>query len=1074
MATINPGNDRRAQLTAVISEVRRRWRMKLALRGGALVMGGTALVLLGSALGIDALRFSPSAIWAFRVAALVVVLALIAVWIVRPMRRRVTDSQVALYVEEHEPSLEASILSAVETVETAGSSASPALVEKLVEQAIEQCRTLNASRTIGQKARRRFATAIVAVVLALTAAFTLGPESLRQGLSALLVIIPAEAASPYAIEVLPGNVTAPRGSDQNVKARLVNFSSDEVVLMMRTGTEGDYQRVPLVRGLESGMFEGMLFDLMLNVEYYIESDGVRSNTYLMTLVDLPAVKTLDLEYRFPAYTRLPPQVVEGGGDVASLKGTTVGLNIESTMPTTGGRIVMGDDRTMPLTVQPDGRLTGSFVVDKKGFYRIELEGPNREAVAASPSYTIDVIEDMAPTVKFVKPGRDTAASAVEEVFLEARADDDYGVKALDLVYSVNGGEEKTVRMYAAGETPRAEVSAGHTVYLEELNVKVGDSVSYYARVSDNDGVSGGKVTTSDIYFVKIRPFQQAFRPGQSAEGGGGGGGGGGGQQEQGALSEKQRQIVSATFNLQRDKARRPLEQFKEDAVVVALSQSKLRDEVAGLIQQMTQRLGGDADFQPIAQSLKKASEAMVLAEKHLRDQKVKEALSPEQTALKHLQDAETTYEAEVRERQQQQGGGGGGGGGGQMAEDLADLFELERDRLANQYELQQRANEQNAPQGGGGGEADQEVDEVAKRLKELAERQLQEAERQRRQSAARQGASGTGSGQRQLAEELEELARQLEKLSRDQQREQAQRQQLAEEARRLQEAANTARRSAAANQQDAGSQASAAAQQLQEAQRRLRNATGGNPQQAVQDAQRRAQELVQEQKAVQQQVQNLPQPGAGREEQIKALGERKDQMEQKVAGLQKQLDSAAGQMRGDQRDAANTLREASAGIRNDQVQEKIRYSKGALSGNAEYSRGYEQEIANNLQELQNTIGQASEAMNQSMRQNAQTQALDQARNLLRGLESLNDRMQQEQQGQQGELGQGGREGQQGGRGQQMGDGRGQPNDGLQRNPSLRGGPGGDARNTGQQYSAEAIRQFRREVAERANDAQALR
>jgi hypothetical protein len=734
------------------------------------------------------------------------------------------------------------------------------------------------------------------------------------------------------------------------------------------------------------------------------------------------------------------------------------------------------------------------------------------------------------------------------------------VKSLDLIYSVNGGEEKTVRMYAAGNVPREEVSAGHTVYLEELNVKVGDSVSYYAQVSDNDGVAGGKSATSDIYFVKIRPFQQAFRPGQSAAGGGGGGGGGGQHDGPGALSEKQRQIISATFNLERDKAKSSAEQFKEDAVVVALSQSKLRDEVAALVQQMTQRLGGDADFQAISQSLKKASDAMVLAEKELRAQKAKEALSPEQVALKHLQDAETSYEVEVRERQQQQGGGGGGGGGGQMAEDLADLFELERDRLANQYELAQSANEQQ-----GGGEAgDQEVDELAQRLKELAQRQLQEAERQRRAAAAQQGAAGTGSGQRQLADELEEMARQLERLSRDQQREQQQRQQLAEEARRLQEAANTARKAAASNQQDGGSQAAAAAQQLQDAQLRLQNATGGsNPQQAVQDAQRRADELVQEQKAVQSQVQNMPaQAGPARDAQVKALGERKDAMEQKVTNLQQELSRAAGQMRGDQRDAANKLREAADGIRSDQVQDKIRYSKGALGGNPEFSRGYEQEIANNLKDLQETISQASEALSQSTRQDAQTEALDQARNLLRGLESLTDRMQQGQQGEgqqgqgqqgegqqgqgqqgegqqgqgqqgqgqqgqgqqgqgqqgqgqqgqgqqgqgqqgqgqqgqgqqgqgqqgqgqqgqgqqgqgpqgQGQQGQGRQGGGQGGQ-QQMGEGGGAPNDGLQRNPSMRGGSGGDARNTGQQFSAEAIRQFRRELAERANDAQALR
>ena len=46
--------------------------------------------------------------------------------------------------------------------------------------------------------------------------------------------------------------------------------------------------------------------------------------------------------------------------------------------------------------------------------------------------------------------------------------------------------------------------------------------------------------------------------------------------------------------------------------------------------------------------------------------------------------------------QQQGGGGGGGGQQTQMADDLADLFELELDKLANQYQMQQRAEQQQA------------------------------------------------------------------------------------------------------------------------------------------------------------------------------------------------------------------------------------------------------------------------------------------------------------------------------------------------------------------------------------------
>ena len=47
--------------------------------------------------------------------------------------------------------------------------------------------------------------------------------------------------------------------------------------------------------------------------------------------------------------------------------------------------------------------------------------------------------------------------------------------------------------------------------------------------------------------------------------------------------------------------------------------------------------------------------------------------------------------------QRQQGGGGGGGGGGAMAQDLADLFEMELDKMANQYETAPAARSSSSP-----------------------------------------------------------------------------------------------------------------------------------------------------------------------------------------------------------------------------------------------------------------------------------------------------------------------------------------------------------------------------------------
>src|SRR5262249_528547 len=144
-----------------------------------------------------------------------------------------------------------------------------------------------------------------------------------------------------------------------------------------------------------------------------------------------------------------------------------------------------------LTREADGTLTGKFTVDTQGFYRIELQGPHDEKVSASPQYTIDVLTDQTPSVTFAKPGRDTQSTAVEEVLTEVRADDDFGVKQVQMFYSVNGGPEKTINLFGGGAKTLQEVTATHTIYLEELGLQPGDFVSYYAKATDNDAVAGG-------------------------------------------------------------------------------------------------------------------------------------------------------------------------------------------------------------------------------------------------------------------------------------------------------------------------------------------------------------------------------------------------------------------------------------------------------------------------------------------------------------------------------------------------------------------------------------------------------
>lgn len=999
----------RSELTGIIREIRKRWRLKLAARGAAFVVGGFVLTLLLSAYALETLKFSPGSIIAFRVAMVMILGALAGYFFVIPQWRRVTDEQVALYLEECEPSLETAILSALEA-EKQSASHSPALARRLVEQAIERCGVIERGRRLEAQPLRRYAAVIGGTIAAALVIFLFGPAYLRQGASALLLMAgDVLEASPYQINVKPGNSTVPRGSDQVIHATVQGFESDKAELLIRKSVNAPFEHVPMVFNTDTKTFEGMLFDLPGSIDYFVESGGVKSSVFTMHAADLPYVKQLEMEYVFPAYTGLAPRKIENGGDIAVLQGTQVRLRITPTMAAPAGRILVDGGTAIALSPEA-GVFTGTIPVAKDGFYRIELQGgPENKLVNASPQYMIDVLEDQAPTVSIAKPGRDTTVSPIEEFSIEARADDDFGVRQLQLVYSVNGGPEQ-VKMLADSRTrPLPEVSAAHTFYLEELKLQPGDSVSYYARAIDNDSIRGGKPVSSDLYFIRIRKLDEQFKSAMSA----GGGGGGGGMQVD-ALSQQQREIISATHNIVRDKKTMTAAKARESLVVVALSQAKLREQVEGLVGRMNSRLvEPDPAFQRIAELLPKAAEEMRAAEAKLQAQAATDALPPENRALQQLQKVEEEYEKQVS--QQRGGGGGGGGGAGSVSEDLAELFKQDLDKLANQYETAQSAQQQ---------QSDQQVDALMEKLRELARRQQQEAERQRQQALAGQGGQGGGGSQRALAEQAEEAARQLERLSRERNRPD-----LAQAAQQMRQAADAMRRAASSGDPGSAGQASAALGQLREAQRRLEQEQGARGERDMQSAQQQAEEIAREHRDLSQEALSMTQAGGGRPtDRARQNAQKKYELEAKVNELEKQLDRMSGEMRGSEREASRKLQEAAEGIRDNRLEERIHYSGSLMRGGGQTDPKLESDIGTEIDALRRKLGEAAKAVGQGDKDNRMANSLDRARNLVRGVDSMQQQMregQQGEQGQQGQQGQQGRQGQQGQQGQGQGRGEGQ-------------------------------------------------
>ena len=308
------------------------------------------------------------------------------------------------------------------------------------------------------------------------------------------------------------------------------------------------------------------------------------------------------------------------------------------------------------------------------------------------------------------------------------------------------------------------------------------------------------------------------------------------------------------------------------------------------------------------------------------------------------------------------------------------------------------------------------------------------------------------------------------------------------------------RRSASGSRssEQSAADAHAAQQRLDEARRLLEGQRSGRLERDVQDVLQSAKELGKQEQQVAGDVGKLwdnANPQA-RGQQLQSLTEKKGQMADELRDLKSRMDKLSLDSRRENKDAANGLAEASKAMRDHKTEEKIRSSQGAMRySGPEYTKSLETTIGNDLNDLQQRLEQVAAAARNGAGKSSdpasQSQAVDRTRDLVRGMQSLDERMrnsqsgkaqgqqangqqangqkpqqgnQQGQNGQQGSQGQPGQPGQPGGAAQ--GGMRGGQNGGGR--PSTEGAAGGGP------PEGQSLGQYGRELRERLSDAQALR
>ncbi|MEP7117677.1 MAG: hypothetical protein ABI880_08850, partial [Acidobacteriota bacterium] len=466
------------------------------------------------------------------IGAAVAIAALVAA--LRAARVRSTELQVARLVEERVDGLDDVVVTAIDYGGRADRV--PAIADRLATAALRAVAGDAAERVVASTdltfaARTALAAA---AALGLAVAFFADP-AVDAGRVAAAYVVP----SRFQIAVEPGDVRVRSGGTVTIVARLLGGAAPLTPALV-AGDGPDAVAQPMTSAV-AGAFAITVPDVAASFTYRVRAGGLRSADYTVTVVHPARVERIDLDYAYPAALKLAPRREDDGGDIYAPEGTSVRLTVTADREVRGGALVLADGTRVPLGA--DGAVaTGDLSVGADGSYRVALIDDDGIEADDDTEYFIRTLLDRPPDVRVMRPAGDRQVTPLEEVLIEARADDDFGVRSFDLVLQKPGQAEVVVPF--PGPRDGLSVNGRHMLFLEDLEVAPGDFVTYYVRARDVGRGKPSSESRSDIYFLEVKAFNDEFVAAQSQAMAAG-------AQSQGVqdLAAAQKEIVVATWKL---------------------------------------------------------------------------------------------------------------------------------------------------------------------------------------------------------------------------------------------------------------------------------------------------------------------------------------------------------------------------------------------------------------------------------------------------------------------------------------------------------------------------------------------
>lgn len=411
------------------------------------------------------------------------------------------------------PGIRDSLKNAYQLVAGSHKGESEALIEAAFEQVYLTAETLNFNEALetgyAKKAwSRNYITLFLLVIVFLYNPF--GEAFTRICNYSQSYVVPPK----YSFQIKPGNATYTKGNPLDISIKIFGGAAESIDFYYKSKEDFNFKNENL-RVDSTGEYHFIKNSIQQSIKYFAYFEGVSSDTFEIKIVERPIVEEFTINLTPPRYTGLNPVMQRDNGDINVLPGTKYDIELKSSKHLSAARMVFADSSKIELNV--DGNIAkGKFIVKEAGEYYFALKDTANISSVNPIIYSIDLTEDLPPSIELLLPKQDVTLGEVDLVPIIVKISDDYGFSKLKLNYKLTQSNFKQIdsvfkSINLTVKRNKTEQEVSYDWDLTDLALAENDIVSFYLEVWDNDYVSSPKSAKTKVISIRVPTLDELFK-----------------------------------------------------------------------------------------------------------------------------------------------------------------------------------------------------------------------------------------------------------------------------------------------------------------------------------------------------------------------------------------------------------------------------------------------------------------------------------------------------------------------------------------------------------------------------------